>query len=47
MIGWQICIVTFIVLSVGFAMIRPYTSEVANHSGVCLTALLAVNFAEP
>ena len=44
-IGWQICIVSFIVLSIGFAIIRPYTSKVANHSGVCLTALLAVYFA--
>ena len=44
-IGWQTCITIFIVLSVTVAVIRPYKSEVANHSGVCLTALCAMYFA--
>ena len=41
-IAWQTSIVMFILASVGFAIIRPYKSEFANHSGMCLTALLAV-----
>lgn len=36
--GWQLNI---IVLPAAFAVIRPHKSEIANHSGVCLTALLA------
>ena len=41
-ISWQITITVFIVLSVTFAVVKPYKSEVANHSGVCLCAILAV-----
>ena len=42
MMGSQMNIIFFIALSVAVAVIRPYKSEVANHSAVCLTALLAV-----
>ena len=41
-LSWQIIITIFVVLSVTFAVIRPYKSEVANHSGVCLCAIIAV-----
>ena len=37
--------IIFIVLSVACAVTRPYKSAVANHSGMCLAALLAVCFA--
>ena len=40
--GLQVAFTVFIVLSVAFAVTRPYKSEVANHSIVCLTALMAV-----
>ena len=39
---WQISIAVCIVLSVAFAVIRPYKSEIANHSGVSLFAILAL-----
>ena len=39
---WQLSIIAFIILSVAFAVIRPYKLEVANHSMVCLAALCAV-----
>ena len=41
-LSWQIFIAIFIVLTVTFAVMRPYKSEVANHSGVCLYAIFAV-----
>ena len=44
-IEWQIYITMFIVLCVTVAVIRPYKSEIANYSGVCLTALCALYFA--
>jgi hypothetical protein len=44
-ISWQLAIVAFIVLSIAFAVVRPYKSEVANHSMVCLAALCAVHAA--
>ena len=44
-IGWQTCITFFFALSVAVAVIRPYKSEAANHSGVCLSALCAMYFA--
>ena len=40
--GLQVAFTIYIVLSVACAVTRPYKSEVANHSGVCLTTLLAV-----
>ena len=40
--GLQVAFTIFIVLSVALAVTRPYKSEVANYSIVCLTALLAV-----
>ena len=40
--GLQVVFTIFIVLSVACAVTRHYKSEVANHSGVCLTALLSV-----
>ena len=44
-IGHQIGIIAFILLSVAFAVIRPYKSDIANHSGVCFSALYAVGSA--
>ena len=42
MISWQITITMFIVLTVTFAVVKPYKSEVANNSGVCFCAIFAV-----
>ena len=44
-ITWQLAIIEFIVLSIAFAVVRPYKLEVANHSMVCLAALCAVHAA--
>ena len=41
-ISWQTSIIMLVVLSVAFAVIRPYKLEIANHSAVSLAALLAV-----
>ena len=37
-----VTVTMFIILTVGFAVIRPYKSDIANHTGVILSALLAV-----
>ena len=37
-----ITVTMFIILTVGFAVFRPYKSDTANHTGVALSALLAV-----
>ena len=38
----QFAIVAYITLSVGFAVFRPYKADIANHTGVTLSALCAV-----
>ena len=40
-----VTVTMFIILTVGFAVIRPYKTDIANHTGVILSALLAVVFA--
>ena len=42
MIAWQIVNIMLTILSVACAVIRLYKSEVANYSGVSLSALCAV-----
>ena len=41
-ISLQVSIVIYITLSVGFAAFRPYKTDIANHTGVTLSALIAV-----
>ena len=41
MLSWQIPIILMIALSVAIAVLRPYKSEAANHSGVTVFAVLA------
>ena len=41
----QVTIAMFTTVSVGFAVFRPYKTDVANHTGVTLSALVAVTFA--
>ena len=41
-LAYQLAIAIFIILSVASAVIRPYKSEVANHSGVCFAALMGL-----
>ena len=45
MISVQATITVVTALSVGFAVFRPYKEDVANHTGVTLSALLAVSAA--
>ena len=40
--SWQFVIVIYITISVGFAVFKPYKADIANHTGVILSALLAV-----
>ena len=41
-ISLQVAIVIYITVSVGFAVFKPYKADIANHTGVTLSALLAV-----
>ena len=41
-ISFQIIVVMYITLSVGFAAFKPYKSDIANLTGVTLTALVAI-----
>ena len=41
-ISLQVSIVIYITLSVGFAAFRPYKTDIENHTGVTLSALIAV-----
>ena len=41
-ISLQVSIVMYITVSVGFAALRPYKADIANNTGVILSALIAV-----
>ena len=41
-LGWQTGIIFLVLLTVTFALLRPYKSDAANHTALCLWAMLII-----